>query len=191
MEFNLNYQNKVYQYQAFLHIETRQHLYRKPLCPVFLRSKQDTVFYDLVMVSVSWVHYSCPIPQAQEIPAIPTHPSTRNFWHDVNVRGPHSCGMHTHTSMLVHFLWFMTAGWAPACPSQLLRSHYEIESVHNCSLIKWGRCSEWVLLLASFSLPPSADCTTHPICPCPGSCCILHLLFSFFKNKNCTYPAPS
>lgn len=46
---------------------------------------------DVGQGSRSRTPYSCPLPQLQGIPAIPTHPSLRNFWHVVNVGSPQLC----------------------------------------------------------------------------------------------------
>jgi len=96
--------------------------------------------------------YSCPLPQLQGIPAIPTHPSVRNFWHAVNVGSPNHAGLLTH----VHGVGFprpVTAGSETMRPIQLLGSHYEITP---CVCVCFVAC--WQLFL----LPWLTDHTNRP-----------------------------
>lgn len=139
---------------------------------------------DVVQGSRSRTPYSCPLPQSRGIPAIPTHPSVRNSWHAVNVGSPQLC-TDRHTCARFWFpstrnSWFRNDALKSAAGEPLW------DYACNCTLIRWWRCCECACcfcgMRATFPLPPLAGRTTRPICPDPGSCCILCRFF--FKHRN-------
>lgn len=94
--------------ETFMNITSMQSNKTTRTNPAF----QSVCDQDVGQGSRSRTPYSCPLPQPQGIPAIPTHPSARNVWHAVNAGSPQSCG-DAHTCarfwfLLTHNSWFRT-----------------------------------------------------------------------------------